>query len=508
MRLRHNLLAAGINSVWTAAIGLAVVPLYLKYLGIEAYGLIGFFTTIQALFQLLDLGLAPTINREVARASASGNLRETGKLLHTLAVIYWGMAGLIALIVITAATFIAQYWIHSKTIPQETIAHAVMLMGVVVACRWPIGLYQGALMGAQRLTVSSGINMLMVTFGNLGAVGILAFVSPTIEAFFLWQTLIGLIYALVMRRAAWSVLGGTTHALFSAQELKRIWRFSAGIGGITITTLILTQIDKVLLSKILSLENFAHYTLAGVVAGGLAVLIAPVFNAIYPRFSALVSQDEIGELTNLYRLGTRLLGAVLFPIAFMVALFSQDLIWLWTGNEGLASNVAPIVSLLLIGTAINGIMHFPYSLQLAYGMVRLPLMIAIGLVIVLVPTIIFLALKYGAVGGAAAWLLLNAIYLVSGTLLTHRYLLKGLGLRWLLSDVGIPLGISLLVMTVGEEILQMLAYRHDQHFARLLLGGALLCIAIMLSFAFSPGLRNNLAAWYQRTRPTIRSTYD
>ena len=43
--------------VWTALVHLAFVPLYVRYLGIEAYGLIGVFTSLLALFALLDLGL-------------------------------------------------------------------------------------------------------------------------------------------------------------------------------------------------------------------------------------------------------------------------------------------------------------------------------------------------------------------------------------------------------------------------------------------------------------------
>ncbi|MDP1620620.1 MAG: oligosaccharide flippase family protein, partial [bacterium] len=286
MRLSHNLLAGLANSIWLALIGLAVVPLYLKYLGIEAYGLIGFFATTQALLQLLDMGLAPTINREVARCSASGNLKEAGKLLHSLAIVYWIMAGIIALIVIALAPLIAQYWIQSKTITPETISHAVMLMGLVVASRWPIGLYQGALMGAQRLTVSSSVSITMATVGNLGAVAVLAFVSPTIEAFFIWQAGVGLVYAFIMREAAWWVIGRTKHIQFDISALKRIWRFSAGMSGVAVSGIILMQLDKVLLSRILSLEDFGRYALAGVVSSGLYVLLTPTFNVIYPRLSA------------------------------------------------------------------------------------------------------------------------------------------------------------------------------------------------------------------------------
>ena len=99
---------------------------------------------------LLDMGLAPTINREVARHFAMGNLQESGRLLHTLALVYWAMAASIALSMFALAPLISGHWLQTKNLPSQTIQHAVMLMGFVVACRWPVGLYQGALMGAQH----------------------------------------------------------------------------------------------------------------------------------------------------------------------------------------------------------------------------------------------------------------------------------------------------------------------------------------------------------------------
>ena len=498
MRLGRNLFAGLANSVWSALIGLAVVPFYLKYLGIEAYGLIGFFVTTQAVLGLLDMGMAPTINREVARCSASGNLREAGKLLHTLAVGYWSMAGAIALLIFALAPLIAEYWLQSRQLSTQTILHAVTLMGVVVACRWPIGLYQGALIGAQHLTVSSAINITMATVGSVGAVLMLAFVSPTIEAFFIWQACVGLVYAAAMRWGAWRIIGSPQGVRFDAGGLKNIWRFSAGMSGVAISSVILMQLDKVLLSKILSLEDFGRYTLAGVVAGGLYVLLTPAFNVIYPRLSALVVTGDTEKLTDLYRSGTRLLAAVLFPIAAVAGVFSEQILLLWTGNPSLASSTAPVVSLFLIGTALNGAMHFPYALQLAYGMTRLPLTINAILVVVMIPTTIFLALRYGAVGGSAAWATLNGIYLLIGTLLTHRALLKGIGLQWLLWDVGMPLGVSLLVVGgIGQEV----RGRGYSSFVALFMGSGLALCAFLAIVALSPRLR--LAAQTVFTRYRI-----
>ena len=485
MRLSRNLLAGLANSVWSALVGLAVVPFYLKYLGIEAYGLIGFFTTIQILLSLLDLGLAPTINREVARCSASGSMQEARNLLHTLAVVYWVTSGLIALIVIGGAPFIAKYWLQSKHFPQETISHAMMLMGVVVACRWPTGLYLGALMGMQRLTVSSSISIVATTIGSFGAVAILALVSPTIEAFILWQAGVALIYSATMRWAAWAVIGRDGAGKFNVDRLKRIWRFSIGMSGIALSAILLSQLDKIILSKMLGLAEFGHYMLATTVVSGLNLIIIPMFNTMYPRFSALVASGDHEKLAELYRLGTRLQASILFPMAMVLAVFAEELVHAWTGDPIIAASVAPIITLLAMGSALHGMMYFPYALQLSYGMTRLPLTINLILIIVMVPLIIFLTISRGVLGGATAWLVFHILYMTLGTWLTHRHLLKNIGNKWFFQDIGIPLILSLLVGLVGHYTIQGTSY---PVYMTLMYGGALASVAFLLSFIASPKL--------------------
>ncbi|MES2579465.1 MAG: oligosaccharide flippase family protein [Pseudomonadota bacterium] len=491
MKVRRNLLAGLANSIWSALIGLAVVPLYLKYLGAESYGLIGFFATTQAVLILLDLGLSSTINREVARFSALGNLKQAGVLLHTLAIIYWIMAFIIGLLVIALAPFIAEHWLQSKQLSTTTILHAVMLMGVVIACRWPIGLYQGVLIGAQRLSIYSLINMVMVTAASLGAVAILAFVSATIEAFFMWQAFVGVIYAVTIRIAAWKSIGKHEQLKFDTDSLKSVWRFSVGMSGIGLTALVFTQLDKIILSKMLGLAEFGHYMLATLLASGLYILVIPVYNVVYPRFSALIAAGDTDRLIELYRLGTRMLTTVLFPVAMILVVFSHSILLLWTDNAEIATSTAPVVSLLAIGSALHGAMYFPYALQLASGKPSLALKINGFLIVILPPLTIFFTLKYGMLGGAISWLILHIIYLIFGTWMTHRKLLRGIGAEWLLKDVGIPLMLSTIVGVVGYFVSNN---AHLSIFLKLLSGFVLALIALAFSILMSSKLRMNVVS--------------
>lgn len=485
MRIGRNLAAGFASSVCTALIGLAVVPFYVKYLGQEGYGLIGFLATAQAVFQVLDLGLATGINREIAREAQSGNLSGAPALLHTVAAIYWAMAGVIALAMLALSHSIAAHWLSAEKLAFGDLALAVTLIGLVIAARWPGQLYQGALMGAQRIVVSSALSIALVTLGSGGAVLVLAFVSPSVSAFLLWQAGVGLAYTLAARAASWRILG-RERVRIDRSQLRRIWRFSAGVTAITIAGMVLGQLDKLVLSKMLSLAEYGQYMIAFTLAGTLYLLSGPLFNAVYPRFSGLVRSGETERLGQAYRLATRLLGAVLFPLAMLLSVFPEELIQAWTGDAGLARGARLLLPILAIGTALHGVMYVPFALQLAYGTTRLQLTINALLLVIAAPLTVFLVLHYGALGGALAWLSLHSLYMVFGTWLTHRHLLKGLGAKWIALDVGVPLAVSALVGLLAH------GWTASSDFsvpARLACGAVWALIAFALVVVVSPALR-------------------
>lgn len=482
MSVGRNVLAGVANSAWTATLTLAALPIYLKLLGIEQYALIGLYATAQSMLLLLDMGLAPTLNREVARSCASGRMHDARTLLHTLAVVYWSVAAAIACAAWALAPFISDYWLQARALEAEDLQQAVAMMGLVVACRWPMGLYQGALLGMQRLAVISAINMVMVTVGTVGSIAVISVVSPTVQAFFAWQALVAITHVVIVRWVAWRQLGRDGVVGFNLEALQRVWRFSVGMSGIAVTSVLLTQLDKVVLSRMLSLEQFGAYALAGVLAGGLYVLLTPVFNVIYPKMTTLFESRDLETLLQSYKIGSRLLASFLFPIAFGIALFSQDFLFVWTGNRTISAEAGPLVTLLILGTALNGVMHFPFALQLASGRAEIALKLNIAMTAVQVPLIVLLTSRFGAAGGAGAWLTLNVCYLVVGAWLTHRALLDGRIESWIRRDVGIPLISSAAMILVGWWIF----HQHSPNFLNVALACSLILGSILVNIGLLP----------------------
>jgi O-antigen/teichoic acid export membrane protein len=355
----------------------------------------------------------------------------------------------IALGIWCASGWLASDWLRADKLPVETVAQAFSIMGVVTALRFVEGLYRGAIVGLQRQVLLNSINSFFATLRGLGAVVLLAYVSPTIGAFFLWQGVLSLLTVLIFAIALYRTLPPSIcKPRFSKSALEGIWRFAAGMMATTFLSLLLMQVDKVILSRMLSLEAFGCYSLAGVVAGALYSITGPIVQAYYPHMTELVTRKDESGLIAVYHRGSQVVSVLVGSAAMMLILFGERLVALWTGNLALAHDVAPLVALLALGTLLHSLMHIPYMLQLAHGWTSFGVNINIVAVIVLVPAISWATPRYGALGAAWIWVILNCGYLFISMYFMHRRLIPDEKWRWYFRDTCLPLGASALISCI------------------------------------------------------------
>ncbi len=446
---RRNLFANLAGTSWSALLGILLVPVYLRLMGVAAYGLVGLYVTLQALVQVFDLGLTPTMNREMARYSMDlERIGERRSLARTLEIGYWGLGTLMGAAIIALAPIISREWLNATEMPTRVVADSLALMGLSAFLQWPVSLYIGGLMGLQKQVLLNWAKMLIASVGAAGAGFVLVRISPSPVAFFAWQALMAGIQVVVVRTLLWRSLPPTgTRCSFSIVLLKRVWHFAAGLSGITLAGLLLTQIDKVVLSRVVALSQFGYYSMAGVVSGGITLmLVNPVFNTFFPRFSAQVASGLQDALRETYHFGSQVMTVLVVPTAVVVAMYSFDIIRIWSGSEVTARAVSPVLTLMAIGTALNGLMYVPYALQLAHGWTGLALRLSVVFLVLALPAIVVMTLKHGLVGAASVWPIQNAVYVLVGIPLTHRRLLKGEAGKWLAGDVGVPLASAMLAV--------------------------------------------------------------
>jgi O-antigen/teichoic acid export membrane protein len=438
--IKRNLVANYIGQGWSAIMSIAFIPLYIRYLGIESYGLIGFFGMLMTWLGLLDLGMTPTLSREMARFTGGAHSAESIRtLLRTIEIIFLSIALLTCLGVWVFSSWIANHWLNADKIDSKTVAEAFSIMGIVTSLRFVENIYRSAIVGLQKHVIFNFVNIVISTLRGLGAVGVLIWVSKSIRAYFIWQGVISILTLITLALITYNFLPKTKIKVsFSLHSLKGVGKFAGGILGISLLSMILTQIDKVLLSKLLSLSEYGYYSLAAVSAGSLFLIIGPISQSWLPKLTELHAVNDQTKLTEKYHQGSQLVTVIMGSAAMIFIFFGETILFLWTKDADLAKKSSIVFRLLSIGNFLNGQTTMPYLMQIAAGRTSLITRINIFAVLFMVPSLIYITPRFGAIGAASIWIILNAGYILFGTLFMYRNSLSTEKWKWIINDILIP----------------------------------------------------------------------
>lgn len=454
---------------------------------------------IQAMLQVLDLGLSPTMNREMARYSVQpGKGAEARDLVRTLEVGYWLIGLLIAASVVTASHWISTHWIRGSVIPVKSVSQSVMLMAMLAFFQWPVSFYQGGLMG---LRAQVPLNLLKIggaTLSNVGGVLVLWLLSPSIQALLIWQAFTNALLVTALAFFLWRRMPPSDHAArFDLLVVRNVHRFAVGMTGIAVLTLILTQADKLLVSKLFPLRAFAYYSLAWSVANGPLIMAGCVFNVVFPRMSALVSAGDKSAISQSYHRGSQLMAVLILPVATILSLFSFEILRLWTGNSETAANAAPILSVLMAGSAMNALFCLPYALQLSFGSTKLSLLSGLIWISILVPLMFPMAKHFGLVGAASIWMILNVLNMFIVVPIMHRWLLPHETWKYF-SDIGLPLIGTIVTVTIGR----MLFSKMELRVGTLAVLSCLWLVSLSVAVLAAPHIRDAVRRYFSRLSPS------
>jgi len=452
--VRRNIVANYIGTFCQVILGFLFIPLYIKYLGIENYGIIGFSVSLSALIRLSDLGLNSTLSRQFARYTVLPDSAEKMRsLLKTLQTVCWAFSLLVGVIVAASAPLIAKYWINPGSLDANVIRNAVTFMGLTAAMQVPMSLYIGGVFGLQRHVLSNVINSVLAALRFGGVVLALALFSPTLNTFFVFQFGVASIGTLCTGIILWGLLPHTsTPSHFQISQLKSVWRFAAGMGIGSTLWLILSQLDKIILIKILPLQMFGYYAVASTAAVAAAYLCVPLFTTFLPEYTQLYAAGDDELLKTTYQRSCRLNAIITVPTVIILAFFSKEALLIWTGNPDIADHAHLILSLLAIGYGLNQLASLPLALQFAAGWVKLSVYTNAVAVLIIVPALVVATRFYGGVGAASVWIVLNCIYVFISVNILHTRILKGEARHWYVGTLW-PLVLAIGIGLAGRYFL-------------------------------------------------------
>ncbi len=413
--LGKNISANLLSNMWLTALLLLLTPLYVWFLGVESYGLIGFYLSWTAILGILDTGISATAVREIAwLAARRGGKWKIPTLLRSLEVVYWGIVLIVGAGFLAWAWFFGAHWFQTRELSPELVRDAMLLMAVSLVAQVPSGLYVGGLMGLQRQVECSGLLALFATIRGLGAVLVLWLISPDIRVFFLWQIVASGLQTGAIRWALWREIRVERHqARFSLEVLGSVKGFAGGMVLITLLSLVMTQADKMILSRVVSLEALGYYMLAWAVSSGLSRMATPLIQAYGPHFTELVSRGDDESLAKQLRVSSQLMSVLILPPAAAMVFLSEPILFAWMGNRDVATGAAPILSIMVVGTVLSSCSYPALSILYSRGLLRPVVVVNLVCLIVMLPLLVYAVTNFGVTGAAFTWGLYGLILYVA-----------------------------------------------------------------------------------------------
>lgn len=418
-----------------------MVPLYIHFLGVEAFGLVGFYTSLTAVFFLLDFGFSATLQQELAKSNKDViSPNDRINLIRTLELTYLILAGLGIVLILLSKDFLTQNMILDSKLGAETILNCVVAIAFLLASRMLIGLYIGALNGLQQQFKLNLILIILEVIKFISIVLCLVFFWNHILAYFLINIIIGVATILLLNRIVWKQENpDRLKAHFQFQVIKNKLKFTLGVSLISIISVILTQADKFLLTRLVNLEEFGYYTLAFSIAAIPMKFVSSVSAAIYPRMVFDYSLGNEESLSKTYQKSCQLISFVIVPVCLALFFYTNPILSLWFKNELVVNKIEWLVKIFVLGFMLNGIMTMPYYLQLVYRWTSLSIIKNLVALIIFIPLLIYLVRNFGVIGASCIWLVLNGLYVIIEIPVMHSVLLPRIQFKWYLNCVAIPI---------------------------------------------------------------------
>ncbi len=488
--IKKNIVANYVGQAYKALIGIVMMPLYLSYLGSEAFGLIGFYIMLQSWMQLLDIGMKPTLARESARYRAGSiSSQELRAILRTLEVVFVVTGALTAVAIIFSSDYIASSWLNVEELDISIVSLTVSIMATIVGVRWVSSLYNGVISGLERQVWLNGFGIIAGTFRFVFVLIPFEIFGASIEVFFLYQLAICLLEALIIIGFTYGNFEKSTEVVcYSFDVLKKIYKFSFAIAFGSVIWVLVTQVDKLILSKYISLDEYGYFSLAIVIANGLFVLGNAIGAAIMPRMTIYNEQGKNKELDRIYFLSVEIVLIIVVPISAMLVFYGENILYLWTNDASAATKASGIMKWYVLGNVMVSMGAFAYYLQYARGNLKLHVKGNLIYAGALIPAQIYVASHFGPVYTGILWFVANLLIVVLWLGVIHKKFLPGKHLFWLWGNLKMFIG--------GYAVVYVLSYFFNVNFeyeliefSKLTLVGA---ISLIFTFMFSTNLKEKI----------------
>jgi O-antigen/teichoic acid export membrane protein len=444
------------NTVWNLAgqvlpvvVALVSIPLIVRGIGVERFGVLSLAWIVIGYMSLFDLGIGRALTKLVADRLGANEDHSIAPLAWTLLLLMFvlGVFGAFG----TAA--ISPLLVHRllkipEALQPETLQGFYFLAASIPIVITTAGL-RGILEALQRFRVVNLIRIPMSVFSFAGPLLVLPFshsLVPVIVVLIAGR-LVGCIVHLFACFYAMPAL--RRNFALDASQIAPALRLGGWMTASNVVGPIMSYLDRFMIGALLSVTAVSYYAVPADVIGRILVIPVALAGVLFPAFAVSLLQDS-ASAGRLFSRGVKYMFLAIFPIVLIVAALAPEGLQIWLG-PAFAQNGAPALRWLAAGTLLNCLAFVPFAMVQASGRPDITGKLHLAELPFYVATLWFMLKFRGIEGAAMAW---TARVSVDAALLfgfADRLLPKGMRLAPRVAG-GVVAGLSLMCFAVLLDV--------------------------------------------------------
>jgi O-antigen/teichoic acid export membrane protein len=431
------------------------VPVLVKGLGVDRFGVLTLVWLLIGYFGLFDLGLGQALTQLVAEKLGSGQEDGFSGLIWTALSLMLLLGFLGALIIGLLSAQLVYHWLKIPTAIQRETLQAFRLLAISIPFVVSTAGFQGILEAQQRFDLINAIRVPMGLFNYIGPLLVLPFSDSLIPIIAVLAT--GRFLSWVIYLATCLRVTPTLRSDISLQRsvVRPLISFGSWMTVSSVIGPLMVYLDRFLIGSYASVSAVTYYATPEDAVTKLSVFPGALVNVLFPAFATSFTQDR-KRTGMLFARGVKYIFLVLFPPVLIIVALAYTGLDIWLGAD-FAQNSMHVLRWLAAGVFLNGLAAVPFALVRGVGrpdisaklhLVELPLYLLV---------LWWLLRSHGIEGAAMAWFLRMAIDTLVLFGVAH-WLLKidPIVIRRLVLALGVALiilGIATLPSTLFTEVL-------------------------------------------------------
>ena len=401
------------GSIWTLAgqvlplfASLATTPMIIRMLGSEGYGVLILIGLIPTYFSFSELGMGIASTRFASEAYARGDLEGEARAIRTAGLIALVASTIVAVpIAVFAPAIIDQFSVpgelHGEAVTGLRICAAVFVTTIIC------GVINTAQLTRLRMDLNAAINGISKVLSSVGTVLVLYFGGGIVGAA-VWFLAMG-------------VVNITAHILVSGRLLKQfldisidrrlirpLLKFGAGLAFSAVAAVLLVNLEKLLVGRLISVESLAFYSVAFAFANMATLFSSAMVQSLVPAFSQLLAPEKRQQFNDLFARSLKLSIIMLLPTLMVLFVIAKPFFTVWAGPDFGRESSGPFY-ILLGGLFFNIIAFIPWASIISVGRTDLTAKIHWSEVVPYAAAAVLLINYFGVIGAALVWSLRVAV---------------------------------------------------------------------------------------------------